>query len=115
MSDSPVDKEALFALVDEDPAFLERLVETFLADCSIYMDAIRTAVAEEDAQTLVEEAHGLKGAVANLQAPTAQEAARRLEQIGRSGEFDEADSALKTLEHEIDQLRSVLTSMVDET
>jgi len=114
MSDAPVDKEALFDLVDEDPAFLKRLVETFLSDCSVYMDAIRTAVAEEDARALTEEAHGLKGAVANLQAPSAQEAAHRLEQMGRSGEFNGAESALATLEDEIDHLRSVLTEMVEE-
>jgi len=114
MSDSPVDKEALFTLVDEDAAFLERLVDTFLADCSTYMDAIRTAVEEEDAQALTREAHGLKGAVANLQAPSAQEAAHRLEVMGRSGEFDGADSALESLEHEIDRLRSVLTEMVED-
>lgn len=114
MSDSPVDKEALFTLVDEDPDFLERLVETFLADCSTYMDAIRTAVEEEDAQALTKEAHGLKGAVANLQAPSAQEAAHRLEVMGRSGELNGAESALETLEHEIDRLRSVLTDMVEE-
>lgn len=114
MSDSPVDKEALFDLVDEDPTFLERLVETFLADCTTYMEAIRAAVAEKDATTLTEEAHGLKGAVANLQAPSAQEAAHRLEEMGRAGELDGAESALATLEQEIDQLRSALTNMIDE-
>jgi HPt (histidine-containing phosphotransfer) domain-containing protein len=114
MSDSPVDKEALFTLVDEDPAFLKRLVNTFLADCSTYMDAIRTAVEEENAQSLTEEAHGLKGAVANLQAPSAQEAAHRLEVMGRSGELEGAASALETLEREIDQLRAVLTDMVED-
>jgi HPt (histidine-containing phosphotransfer) domain-containing protein len=114
MSDTPVDKEALYALVDEDPAFLARLVKTFLADCTTYMDAIRTAVEEEDATTLVEEAHGLKGAVANLQAPSAQQAARRLEEIGRSGDFGDAEAALAALEHEIDRLRTALKEMVDE-
>jgi HPt (histidine-containing phosphotransfer) domain-containing protein len=114
MSDTPVDKEALFALVDEDPAFLARLVETFLADCTTYMDAIRTAIEEGDAGTLMEEAHGLKGAVANLQAPSAQKAAHRLEEMGRAGELEGAEAALQSLEHEIDRLRTVLKAMVDE-
>lgn len=113
MSDDPVDKEALLNLVDEDPVFLETLVETFLADCTTYMDAIRTAVEEEDARTLLKEAHGLKGAVANLQAPAAREAAHRLEHIGRSGSFDDAESALATLETEIDRLRSALIQIVE--
>lgn len=114
MSDSPVDKEALFDIVDEDPDFLETLVGTFLDDCETYMSAIRTAVEEEDASTLKEQAHGLKGAVANLQAEPAREAARQLEEMGRSNTFDEADSALEHLEEEIRHLQSMLAEMVEE-
>lgn len=114
MSDAPLDKEALLDLVDQDRDFLQTLVGTFLDDCESYMDAIRTAVAEEDAITLKEEAHGLKGAVANLKADPAREAARQLEEIGRSGAFDEAASALVELEDEIERLQSVLTEMVEE-
>lgn len=114
MSDKPVDKEALFDIVDKDPVFLESLIETFLTDCSVYMEAIRAAVEEGDAATLTEEAHGLKGAVANLQAKPAQEATRRLEEMGRSGELDGAASALDNLEVEIERLRAVLKEMVQE-
>jgi len=114
MSDSPVDEEALFKLVDEDPAFLNTLVETFLDDCEVYMTALRTAVEENDAKTLQEEAHGLKGAVANLKAEPAREAARRLEELGRSGSIDEADRALEHLESEIKRLRAALTEMLEE-
>ena len=115
MSDHPVDKEALLDLVDEDPVFLETLIETFLEDCTVYMNAIRTAVEEDDAVMLTEEAHGLKGAVANLQAESAQKAAQKLEVIGRSGQLDGAKAALEALEEEIDHLRGALTEMVDET
>ena len=114
MSDAPVDKEALFDLVDEDPDFLKTLVDTFLDDCETYMAAIREAVEAEDASTLKEEAHGLKGAVANLQAEPAREAARRLEEMGRSASLDEAASALDRLETEIERVRSVLTEMIEE-
>lgn len=113
MSDAPVDKEALFDLVDEDPDFLETLVETFLDDCESYMSAIRTAVEEEDASTLKKEAHGLKGAVANLKAEPAREAARQLEEMGRSNSFDDAAQALDHLEEEIEHLRSVLAEMIE--
>jgi HPt (histidine-containing phosphotransfer) domain-containing protein len=113
MPDVPVDKEALLNLVDEDLDFLETLVDTFLEDCDSYMSSIRTAVEEEDATTLQEEAHGLKGAVANLKAEPAWEAARRLEEMGRSATFDEVDAALEQLETEIERLRAVLREMVE--
>lgn len=114
MSDSPVDKQALRDLVDNDSAFLETLLETFLDDCGTYMAALRTAVEEGDAAALQEEAHGLKGAVANLQAKPCREAAHRLEELGRSGAVEEAGPALDRLETEIERLRSALTDMMED-
>lgn len=115
MSDSPVDKDALFELVDHDSDFLATLVGTFLDDCPDYMDAIREAVEAGDAETLVREAHGLKGAAANMQAEAAQVAARRLEEIGRSGNLDRAPDALEELETEIERLVPALETLVEET
>lgn len=112
MSDAPFDEEALFELVDEDPDFLETLVDTFLGDCTTYVESIRTAINEEDAETLVREAHGLKGAAANMQAESARAAARRLEQIGRSEELERAPDALQDLENEIDHLVPALKNLV---
>jgi len=114
MSDAPVDKEALFELVDEDPEFLKRLIKTFLDDCSVYMEGIREAIEAEEADSLTREAHGLKGAVSNLQAEPAQEAARRLEEIGRSDTLEKAPDALQNLEEEIQRLRSALKAYTDE-
>ncbi len=112
MSDAPVDEEALLDLVDHDSDFLETLVGTFLSDCTEYMDAIRRAVEEEDADTLVREAHGLKGAVANLQARSALQAAKRMEEIGRSHDFERALEALEELEDRIDRLRAALKEIL---
>lgn len=114
MPNSPLDEEALFELVDEDPEFLENLVDTFLCDCATYVESIRTAINEDDAETLVREAHGLKGAAANMQAEAARNAARRLEKIGRSENLDRAPDALRELEDEIDHLVPALKEFVGE-
>lgn len=113
MSVSPVDEEALFELVDEDPDFLVILIRTFLDDCSTYMEELRRAVAENDAEALVREAHGLRGAVANLQAQPAHQAVLRLEELGRSGDLEEAPAALCDLEAEIDRLTQALHGVVE--
>lgn len=115
MSESPVDEEALFELVDEDPVFLEHLVETFREDCKAYLQAIREAVREEDAWALVQEAHGLKGAAANLQADPVSQVSRRLEQMGRERDLDEASAIVDELEDEIDRLIPVLEELVEKT
>ena len=112
MSDAPVDEDALLELVDEDSAFLETLVNTFLEDCTDYMDNIRRAVDEEDTETLLEEAHGLKGAVANLQAEPARRAAHRMEELGRQDTLDDASDALQDLEQQIERLRAELRELV---
>lgn len=112
MTDSPFDEDALFDLVDEDPEFLKTLVDTFLDDCTTYVDAIRTAIDNEDAEQLVREAHGLKGATANMQADSARAAARRLEKIGRSGNLDQAPCALQELEDELSHLTPALRELV---
>jgi HPt (histidine-containing phosphotransfer) domain-containing protein len=114
MADSPIDKDALFELVDEDPEFLGSLVDTFLRDCTAYMDDIRTAVEEDDAEALRREAHGLKGASGNMQAEATEVAARRLEDIGRSGDLEQAPEALRELEEEVDRLIPALEALVEE-
>lgn len=115
MSEPPVDEEALFELVDEDPVFLEHLVETFREDCKVYLQSIREAVDEEDAWALVQEAHGLKGAAANLQADPVFQVARRIEQMGRERNLDEASAMVDELEDEIDRLIPVLEELVEKT
>lgn len=112
MSDTPVNEDALLELVDQDPEFLATLVQTFLDDCPEYMDSIRRAVAEGDAEALVEEAHGLKGAVANLKAQPARQAAKRMEELGRDGNLDDAPEALEKLEQRIGRLRSALKDLI---
>lgn len=108
MSEPIVDKEALLKIVDNDPEFLDLLLQTFLDDCSTYMQKIRTAVEAKNAEALAREAHGLKGAVANLQAKPAQKAAHQLEELGRSGSWDDAPIALEELEEKIERLTTVL-------
>lgn len=114
MSDSPVDPDALIELVDEDFELLEALVDTFLEECPEYLDAIRAAVTERDAEALQSEAHRLKGAVGNLRAKPASEAVQRLEQVGESGDFEEAQEALDDLEREIERLQTALTDLKQE-
>ncbi|PSQ96940.1 MAG: Hpt domain-containing protein [Bacteroidetes bacterium SW_9_63_38] len=114
MSDSPLNEDALLALVDGDSEFLGSLVDTFLRDCSSYLNDIRTAVEEDDADALQQEAHGLKGAAANMQADAAQAAARRLEDIGRTGDLARAPDALAQLEEEVERLEPALKALVDD-
>lgn len=112
MSGAPINEDALLDLVDRDAAFLETLVDTFLEDCTAYVETIRTAVAEEDPKALARAAHSLKGAAANLQAPAVRATARRLEEMGRTDDLDGAAAAVDELDAEVARLRTALTNLV---
>jgi len=114
MSVPTVDRDALVDLLDGNPELIVTIIDSFLDDCPDYMAAIRTAVEDEDGEVLEREAHGLKGAAGSLRAKPASEAAQVLEEIGRSGNFAEAESALDTLEHETDRLKAELRALKDE-
>jgi HPt (histidine-containing phosphotransfer) domain-containing protein len=115
MSDAPVDREALLNLVDRDTVFLERLIETFRADCEDYLQAIRSAIERGDAQALADEAHGLKGAAGHLQAEPVRAAAHRLERLGRAGELERAPERFRRLEAAVDRLLPALEEMVEDS
>lgn len=114
MSRSPVDPDALIELVDQDVELLGALVDAFLEECPSYLDAIRTAVTQKNPEALQREAHKLKGAVGNLRAGPALEAAKELEEVAETGDFTEAGTTLETLEHEIDRLQSALVELQQE-
>jgi HPt (histidine-containing phosphotransfer) domain-containing protein len=111
MSTPAVDRDALIELLDGNPDLIITIIDSFLDDCPGYMDAIRTAVENEDAEALKREAHGLKGAAGSLRAEPASEAALVLEEIGHSGDFSEAEPALEALEHEIERLKDALHAL----
>ena len=56
-------------------------------------------------------AHALKGSVGAFAAGTAEEAARRLEQIGRDGGWAEAEEARAALEAAVGQLVPALAAV----
>lgn len=109
-----IDRDALVALLDGNPDLIVTIVDSFLDDCPNYMDAIREAVETGDAKALEREAHGLKGAAGSLRAKPASKAAQVLEEIGHSGDFSEAETALETLEREIDRLKEDLQALRSE-
>jgi len=114
MSVSSVDRDELVDLLDGNPDLIATIIDSFLDDCPDYMEAIRTAVENEEGDVLEREAHGLKGAAGSLRAKPASEAAQVLEEMGHSDNFEEAEPALETLEREIDRLKDDLQALKDE-
>ena len=78
----------------------------FLEDGPGRVTAIGLAVSSVDAGRLRTAAHALKGAAGNVGATALFEAARRLEQMGISGDLSGADTAWRELADEADRVIS---------
>jgi PAS domain S-box-containing protein len=107
-----LDRAELLARVHHNSQLLGIVVEQFRAEWPRMLGAVKDAVADRDAAALTRAAHTLKGALGNLSAPVALEAAARLEQMGRGEELARADRACRDLESEIRRLLPALASMV---
>ena len=101
----------VLARVGGDRELLAEISRLFVDDAPRHLERIRRALDERDGNALLRAAHGLKGAAANFDAEGVVSAARTLEDIGRTQQFDVDDiseTAWRTLSQEIEQLISVL-------
>jgi HPt (histidine-containing phosphotransfer) domain-containing protein len=92
--DPPILDESVLAdvqaSVNDDAAFVDDLVQTYLADAPAHLADIDAALAADDAAGLVRPAHTLKSSSATVGALRLSARARRLEMAGRSGALDPA-------------------------
>src|SRR5690349_17026178 len=109
-----IDADALLERVAGDSDFLATIVDIFVADAPLRLDAIRAGLRQSDPQVVERAAHSLKGALATMAADTAAAEAFRLEQLGRSGTLDGATEILSALERQIDDVTRALKDLVDQ-
>jgi HPt (histidine-containing phosphotransfer) domain-containing protein len=65
------------------------------------LQKVAKAIADGDAAQLMRDAHMLKGAAANLSAESVRSIARRLEEIGQSGDLAAAQQSFSELKQEV--------------
>jgi two-component system sensor histidine kinase/response regulator len=106
-----LDAERLLERVGGDRRALARIVRIFRADSPAQLGRIAAALAAGDAAALREAAHALKGALANLAATRAAQAALRLEKMGEAGRLERAAAALSELERELGQVGPQLAAL----
>ncbi|MGH9141215.1 MAG: response regulator, partial [Vicinamibacterales bacterium] len=101
----------VLARVGGDRELLAEISRLFVDDAPRHLSKIREALDARDGESLRRAAHGLKGAAANFDADGVVGAARALEEMGRTGEFDTADAVWQTLTLESDRLISMLRTV----
>ena len=92
-ADGPILDEGVLAELTEstggDIGFVRELIETYLADTPVQLDAMSAAVEADDADALVRPAHTLKSSSATIGAMRLSAVARELEMAGRTGALEQ--------------------------
>jgi len=97
--------------VGGDRELLVEISLLFIDDVPRHLAGIREALDAGDGEALRRAAHGLKGAAANFDADAVVNLARTLEDMGRSGEFDDQEAVWRGLTSEIDRLVALLRAI----
>ena len=87
------DRAAFLARVMDDEELVREITEMFLADLPVQLESLAAAVNSGDGLLAGRQAHGIKGASANVGGEALRETAFEMEKAGRAGDL----AALKTL------------------
>jgi HPt (histidine-containing phosphotransfer) domain-containing protein len=98
--------------VDGDQDLFLTLVRIFLDESPKEAGAARAALEQQDGAGLAAAAHKLKGSVVELCAPRLFESVKRLEELGRQGEFARASSVCADVETHLAEVHAALRELI---
>jgi PAS domain S-box-containing protein len=102
------DPQAALSRVRGDREMLLDIVRLFCDEMPEMLSTLRSAITRGDGHAVERTAHSVKGTVSGFGAQAAQEAALKLEMIGRSGDLTHAETVWAVLEREITRLYQAL-------
>jgi len=98
---SPINLQYLNQISDGDQDFELELLNLFIEDANLHLDAALTAIATQDFKALEREAHHLKGSSGNVGAQSMQTLAYELEQ-------QSLKHSLEGIPEKVQELKSLL-------
>jgi len=108
-----LDWPGALAAVGGDREALAGVVEAALEECPARLEALRQAIARQDAPALRLAGHALKGALRYFGQTPVYERAAALEQLGRDGDLEGAPRVLAALEAEMPRLMAALSEHLE--
>jgi len=97
--------------LDGDEELLARVIKIFLAGAPAHLAELRQAIAAGKAKDIETAAHSLKGELGYLGVAEISQKARMLEEMGRSGDLQEAKDLFQQFEAEVSDLIDWLRAM----
>lgn len=113
----PANENALDGVMDAfngDPDFFIDVANMFLTDYPPMLDALKTAIVNQDTDVLNRTAHGLKGMALNFEAEPAAALAYRLEKFKEDDGFESAHKTFGRLSTSFYDLEKILIKWIDE-
>jgi HPt (histidine-containing phosphotransfer) domain-containing protein len=107
---APIDMDFIRLISDGDVEFELELLETFVEDTKVHIDAAKSAIAADDYMALQRETHHMKGASGNVGAHAIQELASSLEQQAKQESLQEAEIKLAQLESHLGEVEEFMHS-----
>jgi two-component system, sensor histidine kinase and response regulator len=99
---------------DGDASLMRELIDLFVSEYPRQLEDVRRAVRSRNVIDLRSAAHALKGTVGNFSAEPSMNAAASLEQMGRTGDLDDATECCGRLAAELIRLHTTLSRMSEE-
>jgi len=93
---------------DEDPEFLDSIIEQFLQDAPHHIEAIEHAMAQGNPDMLMKAAHSFKGGCGNMGAQPLAALCVILEEMGRHGTVAGSDAVFSKIQNEWNRLEQAL-------
>ena len=106
------DQAKALELMGNETELLIELASLFAGECPRRLAEIGQAVARAESREVERAAHNLKGTASAFAAQATTDAARRLEEMGRSGNLSEAEAAYANLKREVERLIAALNALV---
>jgi len=110
-NNSPLDYDRAVEEFGGDEAFLLQVIDGFLRNLSAQTKIINQAVRDNDTESIMREAHSIKGGAANLTAEDLASIASQLEQAAKVGVLHDGFAMLERLEVEIGRLADFVESI----
>jgi HPt (histidine-containing phosphotransfer) domain-containing protein len=98
----------LLEITGDDLEFVDELIDTYLADGSLQLEAMGAAASSGDAAALVRPAHSLKSSSANVGAMALTDICRELEAAARTGDVPDARERVAACDQAFADARAAL-------
>ncbi len=106
-----IDESALAELREIMGDDFSLLIETFIADSKLRLDAINEAINQQDSEALRTSAHSFKGSALNISAQILTELCKQLEFMGRDNEMEDALKVFEQTKEEFVNVNALLDKL----